>query len=146
MEQVIPQLKQDKYHLVGGNRLNMRHLYYYLHTYLMPWVSPLKIEKHIRKRKNIDLEENAIKTFFTYKKVPPIVHYVYPLDSFGILPPCKRSPEALPLLWRQYNFPNAPVSLNLPPFEFQCSHYKKKNYTVDSSICSCHLSINFRLN
>ncbi|XP_008195801.2 uncharacterized protein mute [Tribolium castaneum] len=105
LEQAIPSMKQDPEHLNKHKRINMDHVCGLINKLLMPHLPARKILRHIWTVKNTD-DSNPIKFFYSHKRAPPAVHYVIPIDVNNLLPPCKQSPDSLPYLWQQYNYPD----------------------------------------
>ncbi|XP_044264202.1 uncharacterized protein LOC123011021 [Tribolium madens] len=134
LEQAIPFMKQDPHHLNKRKKINMDHVCFLINKFLMPHVPPQKILIHIRKIKQMDDESNPIKFFYTHKKAPPTVHYVVPVDVNNLCPPCKKSPESLPLLWRQYIYPNYKQE---KPIEYNTNENNNQIIVVNPPVQLC---------
>ncbi|GJQ82884.1 hypothetical protein Trydic_g19327, partial [Trypoxylus dichotomus] len=106
LEQFIPFLEDDSYHLNRDGKVRMKHVCYYIQRYMMPIRDYRRIYRHVNISKNLKVDPNPIQYYFQNNKAPITVHYVVDLDQLGILPPCQRKPEELPYQWKQYLFPN----------------------------------------
>ncbi|KAI4468523.1 yy1 associated protein-related [Holotrichia oblita] len=105
LEQFIPFLKEDPYHVDKDGKVRMKHVCYYIQKYMMPVRNYHKIYRHVNVCKSLRVDPNPIQYYFQNNKAPVTVHYIINLDQLGILSPRQRKPEELPYQWKQYLFP-----------------------------------------
>ncbi|KAK9701168.1 hypothetical protein QE152_g30795 [Popillia japonica] len=105
LEQFIPFLKEDPFHVDKDGKVRMKHVCYYIQKYMMPVRNYQKLYRHVNACKTLRVDPNPIQYYFQNNKAPITVHYIINLDQLGVLPPCQRKPEELPYQWKEYLFP-----------------------------------------
>lgn len=107
LEQFIPLLEEDPYHITKNGKVRMKHVCYYIQRYMMPIRDYLKIDRHVALCRNLRSEPNPIQYYFQNNKAPLVVHYVVDLTHLEILSPSQRNAEQLPYQWKCYLYPNS---------------------------------------
>lgn len=110
LDQFTPYLKQDEYHLKKNGEVKLHDVCHCIRKFMMPSKDTDRLFKHVCAFR-FSKDQNPIKLYFEKNIVWPTTHFVVPAKEYLNIPPCKRNPNELPYLWRDYIHP---VSATVP--------------------------------
>ncbi|XP_018333346.1 uncharacterized protein LOC108742578 [Agrilus planipennis] len=115
LEQFCDYLKSDSHHIHKDGEVKLNHVCHFIVRYMMPVKNVNRLCQHIKHNKSKNAAPNPILYYFENGKAPPTFHYVFNLETYGMLAPFQRNKETLSYQWRTFLYPKEKESgISLP--------------------------------